>query len=32
MEPAQYDQQLEKLLLELAEKSRALQQLAGKKQ
>jgi hypothetical protein len=32
MEPAQYDQQLETLLLELAEKSRALQQLAGKKQ
>ena len=31
MDPAQYEQQLEKLLLALAEKSRALQ-LAGKKQ
>ena len=32
MDPAQYEQQLEKLLLELAGKSRALQQLAGKKE
>jgi hypothetical protein len=31
MDPAQYEQELEKLLLALAEKSRALQQ-AGKKQ